>query len=171
MLSDARHGKNTRHTLLATLRQSVYGRLTGHEDVNDAERLRIDAADVDRGERGLEVLAEGEAQHTAAVAEVAAGKAVGPRGVEQKLLQPDAAAEALRCHFERLFVEKFLDLGELVRRHARRLEDLAAHPVFHGVNGQRLGGDRTNYVLRWVNHYGCSPRLRRPDHDDWSWMA
>ena len=124
MLSDARHGKNTRHTLLATLRQSVYGRLTGHEDVNDAERLRI-----------------------------------------------DAAAEALRCHFERLFVEKFLDLGELVRRHARRLEDLAAHPVFHGVNGQRLGGDRTNYVLRWVNHYGCSPRLRRPDHDDWSWMA
>ncbi len=38
-LSDLRHGKNTRHLLTGLLRQSVYGRLAGYEDVNDAERL------------------------------------------------------------------------------------------------------------------------------------
>jgi hypothetical protein len=41
-LSDPRQGKNTQHTMLAMLRQGVYGRLAGYEDVNDAERLRVD---------------------------------------------------------------------------------------------------------------------------------
>jgi len=44
VLSDARHGKNTQHTLLAMLRQAIFGRLAGYEDVNDAERLRVDPA-------------------------------------------------------------------------------------------------------------------------------
>ena len=42
LLSDSRRGKNTQHSLLAMLRQGVYGRLAGYEDVNDAERLRVD---------------------------------------------------------------------------------------------------------------------------------
>lgn len=33
-LSDCRRGKNTRRSLLGMLRQSVYGRLAGYEDVN-----------------------------------------------------------------------------------------------------------------------------------------
>ena len=41
-LSDLRRGKNTRHLLTSLLRQSVYGRLAGYEDVNDAERLSRD---------------------------------------------------------------------------------------------------------------------------------
>jgi len=51
-LSDTRRGKNTRHLLTSLLRQSVFGRLAGYEDVNDADRLVHDPAMravVDRG--------------------------------------------------------------------------------------------------------------------------
>jgi len=44
MFSESRRGKNTQHTLLALLRRVVYGRLAGYEDVNEAERLRVDPA-------------------------------------------------------------------------------------------------------------------------------
>ena len=44
MLADARTGKNGRHALVGLLRQSVFARLAGYEDVNDAERLRHDPA-------------------------------------------------------------------------------------------------------------------------------
>jgi hypothetical protein len=43
-LADARTGKNGRHALVGLLRQLVFGRLAGYEDVNDAERLRHDPA-------------------------------------------------------------------------------------------------------------------------------
>jgi hypothetical protein len=41
-LSDSRRGKNTQLPLIDLLRQSVYSRLAGYEDVNDAERLSQD---------------------------------------------------------------------------------------------------------------------------------
>jgi Transposase DDE domain group 1 len=44
ILADARTGRNGRHALVGMLRQSVFGRLAGYEDVNDAERLRHDPA-------------------------------------------------------------------------------------------------------------------------------
>jgi len=44
ILADARTGKNGRHQLVGLLRQSVFGRLAGYEDVNDAERLCRDPA-------------------------------------------------------------------------------------------------------------------------------
>jgi Transposase DDE domain group 1 len=43
-LLDDRRGKNARHTLAGLFRQSVFGRLAGYEDVNDAERLGRDPA-------------------------------------------------------------------------------------------------------------------------------
>jgi hypothetical protein len=43
-LHDTRTGQHTRHSLLALLRQSIYRRLAGYEDVNDAERLCLDPA-------------------------------------------------------------------------------------------------------------------------------
>jgi hypothetical protein len=39
-LADARTGRNGRRALVGMLRQAVFGRLAGYEDVNDAERLR-----------------------------------------------------------------------------------------------------------------------------------
>jgi len=41
-LNDNRRGKNTVHRLDGLFRQSVYGRLAGYEDVNDADRLALD---------------------------------------------------------------------------------------------------------------------------------
>jgi hypothetical protein len=38
-LTDARCGKNTQLPLPDLLRQSIYNRLAGYEDLNDAERL------------------------------------------------------------------------------------------------------------------------------------
>ena len=43
-LADARTGKNGRHRSAGLLRQSVFGRLAGYEDVNDASRLCRDPA-------------------------------------------------------------------------------------------------------------------------------
>ena len=43
-LSDIRTGKNGRHSLIAQFRQSLFGRVAGYEDVNDADRLAKDPA-------------------------------------------------------------------------------------------------------------------------------
>src|ERR1700738_5254742 len=43
-LAEARTGKNRCHFLVGLLRQSVFGRLAGYEDVNDADRLCRDPA-------------------------------------------------------------------------------------------------------------------------------
>jgi len=44
VLTDSRQGRNKQHQLVPLLRQSIYSRLAGYEDVNDAERLCVDPA-------------------------------------------------------------------------------------------------------------------------------
>jgi hypothetical protein len=44
VLTDSRQGSNKQHRLSPLLRQSIYSRLAGYEDVNDAERLCVDPA-------------------------------------------------------------------------------------------------------------------------------
>jgi len=41
VLTDSRPGRNKQHQLVPLLRQSIYSRLAGYEDVNDAERLCV----------------------------------------------------------------------------------------------------------------------------------
>ena len=41
-LTDTRRGKNGRHGLVGQFRKSVFGRLGGYDDVNDADRLSLD---------------------------------------------------------------------------------------------------------------------------------
>ena len=43
-LVDPRTGKNGQHAMKGLFRQSVFGRLGGYEDVNDADRLGRDPA-------------------------------------------------------------------------------------------------------------------------------
>jgi len=42
VMSDGRTGRNIQHDMASLLRQSVYTRLAGYEDVNDAQRLSVD---------------------------------------------------------------------------------------------------------------------------------
>ena len=44
VLTDSRLGQNKQHGLVPMLRQSIYSRLAGYEDVNDAQRLAVDPA-------------------------------------------------------------------------------------------------------------------------------
>ena len=44
VVADSRTGRNGWHGIVGLLRQSVYGRLAGYEDVNDADRLGRDPA-------------------------------------------------------------------------------------------------------------------------------
>src|SRR5918993_2551110 len=44
VLADTRTGQNSRHVLVGQFRQSVFGRLAGYEDLNDADRLAHDPA-------------------------------------------------------------------------------------------------------------------------------
>ncbi len=63
VLSETRRGENIRHLLVGLLLQSVFGRLAGYDDVNDAERLSHDPvkrAIVDR--KGLDRMAASTSQ-------------------------------------------------------------------------------------------------------------
>ena len=44
LFRDTRTGKNRRHGMTGQFRQSIFGRLGGYEDVNDADRLGRDPA-------------------------------------------------------------------------------------------------------------------------------
>ena len=85
-LADARTGKNERHALVGLLRQSVFGRLAGYEDVNDAERLRHDPA--------MRWIVGGKAAQGSAASpsQMVASKRSGSRHLRTSLLLPTCLA-------------------------------------------------------------------------------
>ena len=63
-LQESRGGRNVQHRLVGLLRQSVYSRLAGYEDTNDAERLAQDPTmRVVVGRRGGPERPAGQHQH------------------------------------------------------------------------------------------------------------
>ena len=85
-LADARTGKNGRHALVGLLRQSVFGRLAGYEDVNDADRLRHDPA--------MRWIVGGKAaqDRAASPSQIGASRRNGSRHLQTSLLFPTCPA-------------------------------------------------------------------------------
>ena len=63
-LQESRGGRNVQHQLAALLRQSVYSRIAGYEDTNDAERLAQELCGSSVGRRGLGGRWEGRRRST-----------------------------------------------------------------------------------------------------------
>ncbi len=81
VLTDTRRGKNARHGLAGQFRQSLFGRLGGYDDVNDADRLSLDPA--------MRWIVGGEAVERQAASTSQMGR------FETELLATDANVEAL----------------------------------------------------------------------------
>ena len=73
-------------------------------------------------ENPVELELEREPHDRSAFAEAAARKTIGPGGLQEQLLQSDAAAEASLGRFERLVVEEVFDAFEFGGQEAGRLE-------------------------------------------------
>ena len=128
VLGDARTGKNGRHALVGMLRQSVFGRPAGYEDVNDAERLRHDPA--------MRWIVGGKATHGGAASPSQMGR------FETKWLTADKNLSALA------------DLsGQWIDRvHARRPPRGILLDMDSSVSPTH--GERENSV--WNGHYDCT---------------
>src|SRR3979490_1227856 len=128
VLADARTGKNGRHALVGLLRQSVFRRLAGCEDVSDAERLRHDPA--------MRWIVGGKASHSCAASPSQIGR------FETQLLAADKNLLALA------------DLsGQWIDRvHARRPPRGIVLDMDSSVSPTH--GEQENSV--WNGHYSCT---------------
>jgi hypothetical protein len=96
-LTDPRRGKNTQLPMADLLRQSIYSRLAGYEDVNDAERLSQDPTFRLIGsskiwERGAALTSRLQSFETELLTE--AGNLAGLAALNRELI---ARAEAINC--------------------------------------------------------------------------
>ena len=124
-LRDCRTGRNAQHTMTALLRQSVYSRLAGYEDVNDAERLAIDP--VMRAVVGGRAK-DKQAASTSQMARFETQVLTMPCNVAALMDLPGAAVD--RVHQQRPFRELILDLDSSVSETYGRQEGTAYNGHF-----------------------------------------
>jgi hypothetical protein len=127
LLRDARTGHNRLHSLIGLLRQSVFGRLAGYEDVNDADRLALDPV---------------------------MRQVVGGRAVDAKAA---SASQMGRFETEVLATtDNRTALADMSGHMDRPLSRAQAAEVDHAGHGQfRQPNPRRERGTAWNGHFGC----------------
>ena len=140
-LSDPRTGRNSQFSLADLFRQSIYSRLAGYEDTNDAERLAEDPtfrmlASRERRDTSVALVRDGgpgggtELPRTASPerpADSTSGR-WSLTSLQQRLLKTGARLIRHARYFTLQLAESYLT-GALFRQIFQRIERLARHPT------------------------------------------
>jgi len=128
VFQDNRTGKNGRHGMTGQIRQSVFGRVGGYEDVNDAERLGRDPA--------MRWIVGGKAVERQAASSSQMGR------FETEVLASDANSEAL-SDMNGMWIDKVHD------RHPPKMIILDMDSSVSPTHGEQQG-------TAYNGHFGCS---------------
>ncbi len=128
VLADTRRGKNGRHDLSGQFRQSVFGRLGGYDDVNDADRLSLDPV--------MRWIVGGKAVERQAASTSQMGR------FETKVLATDANVEAL-TNMNGVWIDKVHD------RHPPTMIILDMDSSVSPTHGEQEG-------TAYNGHFGCT---------------
>ena len=155
VLRDTRTGRNTRHGRAALLRQSLLSRLAGSEDLNDAQRLRVDPA--------MRTVVGGRARdHTAAsTSEIGRfeTETLTTRENLNRLMDP-SSRWIDRAHRHRKLTRIVLDMDSSVsetygRRQGSAFNGHFGCTCYHPLFVFNQFGDLDRVMLRRGNHHGA----------------